>query len=271
MCCSTKRIVSLILAMFCVLASTMTAAAKTKTMYTKKAVVIKCKGTKTVIPQYHKIKVKMTKKKTCIVGKKVMDFNNVTENPNPLTTDIEEEEVPKFSFPEPTWYVTWTVPKKTTIKYNNKRGMIYTKYLTKKKPKGRVVKIPRNTCKSYMSYKAITCTSSPQYKLQRTHAYTDTSTGVRMVDGRYCIAVGPKVATKIGTKLELIYKSGKRIQAIVGDQKGHTLDGFMHPDGSAVEFVVDYRNLPRRARLMGDMSVLKKFKGKIVAIKVFKK
>ena len=45
-----------------------------------------------------------------------------------------------------------------------------------------------NSFKAYMSYTAITNTSSPQYKLQQ-QAYTG-NYGIRMVDDRYCIAVG---------------------------------------------------------------------------------
>lgn len=268
--CSTKRIVSLVLVLFLIFSNGISSTAKTKTMYTKKAITIKCNNKKVVVPQYHKLKVKLTKKRICISEQMVVDFKKTINDTNPLTIIIEEEEVPKASFPEPTWYVKWKVPSKTYVKVGDNKASIKTKHLTKKKPKGVIKKIPCNTCKSYMSYRTITCTSSPQYKMQHRRAYTDEATGVRMVDGRYCIAVGPKVASRIGTKLELIYASGKRIPAIVGDQKGNTIDGYRHPDGSAVEFIVDYRNLPRRARLMGDMSVLRKFRGDIVAIKVFK-
>jgi hypothetical protein len=92
-----------------------------------------------------------------------------------------------------------------------------------------------------------------------------------MVKGRYCIAVGPKVATKIGTKLELVFKGGKKVPAVVADQKAGTIDGYRHPDGSAVEFVVDNKALPRCAKRAGDMSALKLFKGRIIKIRVYKK
>ena len=120
-----------------------------------------------------------------------------------------------------------------------------------------------------MSYRAITSTGSPQYGLQR-KAHSDFETGVRMVKGRYCIAVGPKVATKIGTKLDLITESGKTIPAIVADQKAGTIDGYRHPDLSAVEFVVDMGSLPSIARKMGNMSVLRKFHGRVIKIRVYK-
>lgn len=244
--------------------------AKIKMMYTKKATKIKCKHGSIIVPQYHKINVKLKKKKVKVVNK-VVDFNNdVTINNNPLTITVNDEKVPLVACVSNRYASKWFLPKKTSVTINNKKGKIETKKLTKKKPRGVIKKLPRNSFKSYMSYRAITATSSPQYKLQR-NAYTDNATGVRMVDGRYCIAVGPKVATRIGTKLELIFKSGKRVPAIVADQKAGTIDGYRHPDGSAIEFVVDNSALPRCARLMGDMSVLKKFKGRVTAIKVFKK
>lgn len=268
--CKTKRIISLILCLFLVLSNRTLGLAKTNTMYAKKATVIRCKKNKVIVPQYHRVKVKLKKKVTKLVQKKVVDFNDETSSDSPLATIVNNEKQQLSVLIMKKYSIKWLLPKRTSITIDNNKGKIKTKRLTNKKPKGVIKKLPSNSFKSYMSYRAISSTGSPQYKLQA-EAYTDSATGVRMVDGRYCIAVGPKIATKIGTKLELIYKSGKRVPAIVADQKAGTIDGYRHPDGSAVEFVIDNSALPRCARLMGDMSALKKFKGRITSIKVFNK
>lgn len=262
MCFNTKRIVSFLL-IFTLLFSSSVCSAKSKTMYTKKP--IKMKGK--VVPQYYKVNVKLVKIKKAELKKTSAAMEGVQQ---PVDKPVDEGFLPNIIILKPHDYFTWILPKKTEVKIGRHKGKISTKDLTKKKPKAVVKKIPYNTFKSYMSYRAITSTGSPQYKLQR-KAYTDGDTGVRMVDGRYCIAVGPKVATKIGTKLDLMYKNGKIVPAIVADQKSGTVDGYRHGDGSAVEFVVDNSALPRCAKRAGDMSALDEFKGRITKAKVYKK
>ena len=254
MCFNTKRILSVIMMLCLILMNSNAALAKQETMFTKKPYALK---KRVIIPQYHKVKVKLKKNNKC----------------DKISILLNESLPPQANVEMPTVHehFTWIYPKTVTVKIDEKKGKIAVKKLTHKKPKGVVKKLPWNTFKSYMSYRCITATGSPQYKLQRNKAYTDPKTGVRMVDGRYCVAVGPKVASKIGTKIELIYKSGKIVPAIVADQKAGTVDGYKHPDGSAVEFVIDNSTLPRCAKLAGDMSALKKFKGRIVKIRVFRK
>lgn len=245
---NTKKILSLILVLTLCLAFNTISDAKTKKMFMKQPTVMQTKkGKKVIVPKYHRVDVELTK---------------IVLAPIPGLPSAIDELKKRYS---------WLLPKKAEVVIDNKKGMIKTDKMTDKKPEFDIKVLPYNTFKSYMSYRAITATGSPQYKLQHGKAYTDYDTGVRMVEGRYCIAVGPKVASKIGTKLELVYDSGKKVPAIVSDQKGGTVDGYRHPDGSAIEFVVDNSALPRVARLMGDMSVLKKFKGRVVKIKVFKK
>lgn len=96
--------------------------------------------------------------------------------------------------------------------------------------------------KSYMDYRTITDTSSAQYSLQQ-RAYTDWNTGIRVVDGRYCIALGSYYTTVIGTYVDVILENGTVIPCILADCKddAHT-DIETHrqnPNGSVVEFVVD--------------------------------
>lgn len=98
---------------------------------------------------------------------------------------------------------------------------------------------------TYMYYTAVTAKSSPQYKLLNgENAYTDPETGCRMVDGRYCIAVGSGYCSTIGTKIDILMENGTIIQCIMGDAKAdcHT-DAETHTyqavDGSVVEMIVD--------------------------------
>ena len=69
-----------------------------------------------------------------------------------------------------------------------------------------------------MSYKCITSTSSPQYKLQKNKAYTG-KYGIRQVDGRYCVAIGSHFTSKIGILFDLILENGIVIPCILSDQK----------------------------------------------------
>lgn len=98
---------------------------------------------------------------------------------------------------------------------------------------------------TYMAYTAVTATSSPQYKLlNASYAYTDEETGIRMVDGRYCIALGSGYTSLIGEKVNLVMKDGSVIKCILGDQKAdeHTdfTNRFQKYDGSVAEIIVDY-------------------------------
>lgn len=125
-----------------------------------------------------------------------------------------------------------------------------------------ITRIPSNVpnsesgCKSYkkthMGYKAITCKTSPQYRLQQ-EAYTDKESGIRMVDDCYLVAVGSYYADHVGEKLLVTMESGKQVLCMVGEFKSnrhtdpshryHTggyEDGVYYPgDGSVLEFVVD--------------------------------
>lgn len=105
-------------------------------------------------------------------------------------------------------------------------------------------------CKSwnftYMAYTKVTTQSSAQYKFLYNDdlCYTDPLTGIRMSQGRYCIAVGSFYTTKIGQKIDLVLTNGEVIKCILGDCKAdvHTdpTHRFHAIDGSVAEFVVDY-------------------------------
>lgn len=101
--------------------------------------------------------------------------------------------------------------------------------------------------KSYEKYTNITSKNTPHYKLQQQYAYTGTY-GIRMVDGRFCIAVGSYFTSAIGQYVDVILANGTVIPCIVGDQKSdsHTDEKYhvitsrgKHADGSIIEFIID--------------------------------
>lgn len=111
--------------------------------------------------------------------------------------------------------------------------------------------VPNNEsgCKSYkityMPYTAVTYKPSDQYKLLNSEfCYTDTETGIRMVDERYCIALGSGYTHDIGTKVNLVFEDGTILRCILGDCKAdeHTdkTNRYHSVDGSVAEFIVDY-------------------------------
>lgn len=128
--------------------------------------------------------------------------------------------------------------------------------------------------KTYMDYRAITAKSSPQYRLQHTLAYTG-EYGLRMVNGRYCIALGSYYTTTIGQYVDIKLENGKIIRGILADQKAdaHTDDkNQMHPDGSVVEFVIDAEAFdPDLIQHSGDISYLNGWNSKVVNIRVYDK
>lgn len=104
-------------------------------------------------------------------------------------------------------------------------------------------------CKSYnityMAYTTVTSKTSNQYQLLYSDAcYTDKKTGIRMVDGRYCIAMGSYYTHKVGQKVDLVFEDGRVVHCIIGDCKSDahtdTTHRFHSVDGSVAEFVVDY-------------------------------
>jgi hypothetical protein len=131
--------------------------------------------------------------------------------------------------------------------------------------------------KSYMDYRTITDKTSEQYKLQQEQAYTEWH-GIRMVDDRYCVAVGSYYTTTIGQKIDVILENGNVIPCIVADLKKdiHTdSTNRQNPNGSIVEFIVDCDVLNQKIQKSGDISYFEKvfgtnlFSGEIDIIRVY--
>jgi hypothetical protein len=149
-------------------------------------------------------------------------------------------------------------------------------FTTKKKPVAKTIKMGlpsvSGSTKTYAYYTAVTAKSSPQYKLLNSDkCYTDEKTGIRMVDGYYCIALGSYYGSTIGTKYKITLSSGKSFKAILCDQKAnrHTDSNNQYAvqNKDIVEFYVEKSKIPSNIR--GDYGTLEQFKGSIVSIEKY--
>ncbi len=136
----------------------------------------------------------------------------------------------------------------------------------------------RSEWKSWMPYlnesntDSIFNKESPQYALQQ-KAYTG-NWGIRMVDGRYCIAVASSYASTIGTKIDVVLESGKIIKCVLSDQKADadtdSLNRYHLTDGSYVEFIVSRALMDEQAKVSGSFNCISDFEGAIKEIRVQK-
>ena len=142
------------------------------------------------------------------------------------------------------------------INYENKYCYVYKKYIADSPASYTSYDISNSSgFKSYMSYKAITNKVSKQYKLQQ-RAYTG-DYGIRMVDDRYCTAIGSYFQKEVGTYFDLVLENGTVIKCILGDIKSekHTYeDNITSFNGCVSEFIVDSNHLIEEAKITGDMS-----------------
>lgn len=122
-------------------------------------------------------------------------------------------------------------------------------------PAGTVIIPPywwSDTRMSYMDWRTITDPTSDQWALQQ-QAYTDSETGIRMVAGRYCVAVGSAITTEKGALMNVTLQNGITIPCILADckQDCDTVDTLVGADGGIVEFVVTTEMLPGDVQLLG--------------------
>ena len=141
---------------------------------------------------------------------------------------------------------------------DNEFGYIRSEYISNEKVNYIDYTLPSNSgFKSYMPYKAITSKSSSQYRLQL-DAYTNEETGIRMINGRYCVALGSYFNCKIGQEFDLMLENGVVIPCIMGDEKADkdtdNNNLFTKDNGCATEFIVDSKILPKQIKKYGDIS-----------------
>lgn len=163
------------------------------------------------------------------------------------------------------WYKVW---------YEDEVYYIASDYVSESQCDYNLTYIPNYSgFKSYMGYNCISSKSSPQYKLQHTFAYTG-NYGIRMVDDRYCVALGTGTGATVGDYGELELANGYIIPIIVGDIKAN-----QHTDASnlisvaancASEFIIDNGSLDRTAKNRGDLSAVDPlWESKVVVIRIY--
>ena len=114
--------------------------------------------------------------------------------------------------------------------------------------------VTANRFKSYMSYKAITKTDSPQYLLQEI-CITDAD-GFRRCADRYVIAVGSGVGGQVGDCVDLMLANGQIIYCVIGDYKANKYTDAVNitgKNGCCSEFIVDPSVLRRDIKYRGNI------------------
>ena len=148
------------------------------------------------------------------------------------------------------------------IAYDNGQAYISRDYISDEECNFVMYDIPKyKGFKSWMSYKAITDTSSKQYKLQQI-ASTGYA-GIRTVNNRYCVAIGTAFNTSIGTYIDLVLEDGFVIPCVVADIKNpkhtdssnvFTVTGKTKETICCTEFVIDLEKLNVNAMESGNIS-----------------
>ncbi|MBQ9531241.1 MAG: hypothetical protein IJR70_04135 [Eubacterium sp.] len=128
--------------------------------------------------------------------------------------------------------------------------------------------------KTYAYYTAVTARNSPQYRLlNSSECTTDPETGVRMVDGCYCVALGSYYGTTIGTKYRVTFSTGTSINVILCDQKANAHTDSNHQyavnNNDILEFYVQGSAMPSSVRRGGDFGRYPKFAGSVVSIEKY--
>ena len=143
-----------------------------------------------------------------------------------------------------------------TVDLGDRIGYIHKDYVSDKQINYKIYNVPYAENKTWMPYTTITSRGSKQYKLQQ-KAYTG-DYGIRMVNGRYCVAIGSHFECKIGQYFDLILANGEVIPCVMADAKSNK-----HTDSANIittstnclsEFIVDKSALNRNAKRDGDIS-----------------
>ena len=166
------------------------------------------------------------------------------------------------------------------IVYPDGIAYVSSKYISNEELNYRCYSVPLTSgFKSYMPYaksngESIFNKNSNQYKLQQqcqTGLY-----GIRVKDGRYCVAIGTGFNADVGTYFDLILANGTVIPCIVADIKAdkHTDSNNMvtKASGCLTEFVVDNGSLNKMAKKMGDISYCSdKWNSRVEKVRVYEK
>ena len=132
--------------------------------------------------------------------------------------------------------------------------------------------------KSWMSYRAVTDTRSPQYKFINTYGWSDDEGFMRcsgesdlgIEDDYYLIALGSYYSTEVGTKYRITLDTGRVFYGALADCKDnkHTnsTNQYVPHNKNIVEFLVDTSKLNADVRRMGSANVYMPLNGSVVKI-----
>lgn len=152
----------------------------------------------------------------------------------------------------------------------------YTQYVLDNNIGYNLYQVPKSSgFKSFMDYRTITCNSSAQYQLQTSNAVTGLY-GIRMVNDRYCVAIGSYFTSRIGQYFDLILENGTVIPCILADQKAdeHTDENniITVSSGCMSEFIVDSDLLSDSVKKHGDISYCKdEWDSPVSEVKIYNK
>ncbi len=131
--------------------------------------------------------------------------------------------------------------------------------------------------KSYMDYRCITNTSSPQYRYISRWGWSDWDGFMRCDAERdlgiesdyYLIAMGSYYGTEIGTKYRITTDTGNVFYGVLADCKANCDTNITHQyshNNDVIEFIVDSSCLDRNVKLFGSANVYMPLNGKIVSV-----
>lgn len=131
--------------------------------------------------------------------------------------------------------------------------------------------------KTYMDYRTITATGSPQYKWIRRWGWCDGEGFMRangerdlgITDDYYMIALGSYYGTTIGTKYRITTDAGRAFYGVLCDQKDDRHTNWTHQyaeKNDVVEFIVDTYCLNSNVKRMGSANCYMPLNGTIARI-----
>lgn len=124
--------------------------------------------------------------------------------------------------------------------------------------------------KTFMDYREITDRTSEQYKLQT--KCTTTDTGLRVYNGRYCIAIGTAFNASAGDYCKVKLSSGEVLDCVVADIKRNRDTDWTNMqvpfNGNVVEFVVDKSALSYAVKNKGSVHILDGLSGDVTSISI---
>ena len=223
----------------------------------------------------------ITKETEIIEEPKIYNTGYCTSNADIYASpDTNSEVIDTYVFNDEIQYSNYNEQFVEVI-YEDNVAYIPIDYINENKYKHTEYQIPSYAgFKSYMSYKTITCKSSTQYKLQKQYAYTGVY-GIRMVDDRYCIAIGTAFDAEIGDYIDLVLQNGEVIRCIVADIKNprhtdvsnvFTIVGKNRNTICCTEFIVDIRKLDSDAKTSGNISTCyEEWDSPVVAMRIYNK